>query len=79
MAGPHAVGVAALLMSRTGKTGGSLAAGLKLATNPRACPTDLSFYASVPQLSGEPQSCQGGIANNSFFGSGEVDALKAVS
>ncbi len=49
MAGPHAVGVAALIQSHTGKTGGSLAAALRQATNPRACPEDMSHYAIFPQ------------------------------
>ena len=79
MAGPHAVGVAALIQSHTGKTGGSLAAALRQATNPLPCPTNLTNYAGFPQQSGEPQSCQGGLGNNSWYGSGEVDALKAVS
>ena len=78
MASPHAVGVAALIQSHSGKTGGSLAAALKQATNPLPCPDD-SIYAPFTQLSGAPVTCQGGIGNNSFYGSGEVDALKAVS
>ena len=78
MASPHAVGVAALIMSHTGKTGSALASKLKQATNPLPCPDD-SVYAPFTQLSGAPVTCQGGIGNNSFYGSGEVDALKAVS
>jgi subtilisin family serine protease len=79
MASPHAVGVAALIMSHTGKTGGALAVALRLATTPLPCPDSLTSYAPFPQLSGEAQSCQGGTTNNSWYGSGEVDALKAVS
>ncbi|MCI0688917.1 MAG: S8 family serine peptidase [Sporichthyaceae bacterium] len=78
MAAPHAAGVAALIMSQTGKTGGALAAALQQATNPLPCP-DESIYAPFPQTSGEPQSCQGGTPHNSFYGAGEVDALLAVS
>lgn len=79
MAGPHATGVAALLLSaHPNQTTGSLAAKLQQATNPLPCP-DIAMYAPFPQLSGEPQSCQGGTAHNSFYGAGEVDALKAVS
>jgi hypothetical protein len=78
MASPHAVGVAALIQSHTGKTGGALAAALRLATNPLPCPDD-SIYAPFTQLSGAPVTCTGGIGNNSFYGSGEIDALKAVS
>jgi hypothetical protein len=48
------------------------------ATNPQPCP-DTSIYAPFPQLDGSPQTCQGSTAHNSFYGSGEIDALKAVS
>ncbi len=79
MAGPHAVGVAALIASVTGKSGGALGAALQNAVNPIACPTDLSLYAFFPQQdSGLPQACQGGLQHNSWYGAGEVDALKAV-
>jgi subtilisin family serine protease len=79
MASPHAAGVAALLESATGKTGGALAAALQQATNPIPCPSDTSAYDFFPALDGgAPQTCQGGIGHNSWYGSGEVDALKAV-
>jgi lantibiotic leader peptide-processing serine protease len=79
MASPHAVGVAALIESVTGKTTGTLAAALQQATNPLPCPSDTSAYAFFPALDGgAPQTCQGGLGHNSWFGSGEVDALKAV-
>jgi len=79
MAGPHAVGVAALILSAHGDMAqGALAANVQQATNPLPCP-DTSIYAPFPQNSGEPQTCQGGTAHNSFYGAGEVDALKAVS
>ncbi|NUO35550.1 MAG: S8 family serine peptidase [Dermatophilaceae bacterium] len=80
MASPHAVGVAALIASRTGLSGSALAAALQRATNPIACPADVQPYAFFPATDGgAPQQCQGGIGHNSWFGSGEVDALKAVS
>jgi subtilisin family serine protease len=80
MASPHAAGVAALLESATGKTGGALAAALQQATNPIPCPSDTSAYDFFPALDGGAlQTCQGGIGHNSWYGSGEVDALKAVS
>jgi subtilisin family serine protease len=80
MAGPHVAGVAALLMSQTGKRGGTAAAAVQKATNALPCPDDavMALYAPFPQLSGEPQECTGGLQHNSFYGSGEVDALKAV-
>ena len=79
MASPHAVGVAALLESATGKTGGALAAALQQVTNPLPCPSDTSAYDPFPALDGgAPQTCQGGVGHNGWYGSGEVDALKAV-
>lgn len=79
MASPHAAGVAALLESATGKTGGALAAALQQATNPIPCPGDTSAYAFFPAVDGGvPQTCQGGAGQNGWYGSGEVDALKAV-
>ena len=79
MASPHAVGVAALLESATGKTGSALAAALQQMTNPIACPADTSEYDFFPAVDGgAPQTCQGGVGHNSWYGSGEVDALKAV-
>ncbi|MGH3342075.1 MAG: S8 family peptidase [Carbonactinosporaceae bacterium] len=78
MAGPHVAGVAALVLSQRGsKSSGSVAAALQQATNPLPCP-DESIYADFPQSNGEPQHCQGGMAPNSFYGSGEIDAFKAV-
>jgi lantibiotic leader peptide-processing serine protease len=79
MASPHAAGVAALLESATGKTAGALAAALQQATNSIPCPSDTSAYAFFPAVDGgAPQTCQGGAGHNGWFGSGEVDALKAV-
>jgi lantibiotic leader peptide-processing serine protease len=79
MAGPHVAGVAALIRSQHGTlTSGGVAAAVQKATNPRPCP-DTSIYAPFPQLDGSPQTCQGSTAYNSFYGSGEIDALKAVS
>ena len=78
MASPHAVGVAALIRSARGDlTPGQLSAALQHATNGLRCP-DTSIYAPFPQNSGAPQTCQGGLGHNSFYGSGEVDALQAV-
>ena len=80
MASPHAAGVAALLESVSGKSGGALSGALSRATNPLSCPSDLSPYAPFPSVNdpSAPQTCQGGVGHNSWFGSGEVDALKAV-
>lgn len=79
MAGPHVAGVAALIRSQhPDLPAGTVASRLQQATNALPCP-DPSIYADFPQNSGEPQSCQGGTAHNSFYGSGEIDALAAVT
>ncbi|GAA2479719.1 S8 family serine peptidase [Terrabacter carboxydivorans] len=79
MASPHAAGVAALIASVTGKTGGALSAALQNAVNPIPCPADVSPYAFFPAIdNGAPQTCEGTLAQNSWFGAGEIDALKAV-
>jgi lantibiotic leader peptide-processing serine protease len=81
MAGPHVAGVAALIISHTGMHGGAVAAALQQVTNPRPCPdTSQPIYANFPGVNSEaPQTCTGGLNHNSFYGSGEIDALKAVS
>jgi lantibiotic leader peptide-processing serine protease len=80
MASPHVAGVAALLQSARGLTGGALAGAVQNATNPIGCPTDYTNYLAFPGVnSGLPQVCEGGPTHNSWYGSGEVDALKAVS
>ncbi|MFD7030746.1 S8 family serine peptidase [Streptomyces sp. NPDC059917] len=65
MATPHVVGVAALLASANpGITPAQLRDKLATQANDIACPSD--------------NRCTGTAANNSFFGEGQVDALKAV-
>ncbi|MDJ0379921.1 S8 family serine peptidase [Streptomyces sp. G-G2] len=65
MATPHVVGVAALLASANpGITPAQLRDKLATQANDTACPSD--------------SRCTGTTANNSFFGEGQVDALKAV-
>ena len=77
MAGPHAAGLAALLLSK-GVAPKAVQAAMETSANPIPCPTDMSFYVNFPQFSGEPQECTGGAAHNSFHGAGEIDALAAV-
>jgi len=82
MATPHAVGVAALILSAHGSMNpGQLAAALQQSTNALSCPDaeTLALYDDFPQNSGAPETCQGGSGHNSWYGSGEVDALKAVN
>ena len=79
MAAPHAVGVAALIMSRyPGMSANGVAAMLQSTADPLACP-DTAQYAFFPsQNNGAPQVCTGGPAYNSFNGHGQVNALTAV-
>ena len=80
MASPHAAGVAALIASVTGKRTGALSAALQTAVNPKTCPSDLTPYAPFLGFNSQaPQTCEGGLGQNSWYGAGEVDALKAVS
>ncbi len=79
MAAPHAVGVAALIMSRyPGMSANGVPAMLLNTADPLACP-DVSQYAPFPSVNnGAPQVCTGGPAYNSFNGHGQVNALTAV-
>jgi subtilisin family serine protease len=80
MASPHVAGVAALVASRGAHPAGGIAAQLVNTARRLACPADPSIYALFPsQNNGAPQSCTGGLGNNSFSGHGEVDALAAIS
>ena len=36
-------------------------------------------YANITRLNGEPQECQGGPGYNSWYGNGQINALKAVT
>jgi len=79
MAAPHAVGVAALIMSRyPGMSATGVAAMLESTADPLACP-DVAQYAFFPSVNNDaPQTCTGGPAYNSFNGHGQVNALTAV-
>jgi lantibiotic leader peptide-processing serine protease len=84
MASPHAVGVAALILStHPGMPAPAIAAMLKVGATPLSCPTNMSSpvnYVAFPGVnSGLPQECTGGAGHTSFTGAGEVDALTAVS
>jgi hypothetical protein len=47
----------------------------------QSCPDTLppGYAAFVGTNSGQPQTCQGGIGHNSWYGSGQVNALRAVT
>ena len=92
MAGPHVAGVAALIVSRYGTADtpqngtmapGQVASMLGTTADPQACPTTLpttpNDYLSFTGVnSGAVQECEGGAGHNSWYGSGQVDALNAV-
>jgi lantibiotic leader peptide-processing serine protease len=81
MSGPHAAGVAALIISAHGKkmSPGAVQAKLTNTADPMPCPSDLSIYDFFPAVdNGAPQVCQGGTGYNSFNGHGQVNALNAV-
>jgi subtilisin family serine protease len=94
MASPHAAGVAALIISRYGDLDNpqngkmrpnQVAAYLQQTADPQPCPTALpTGYAAFtrPHPAGaeaEPQECQGGPGHNSWYGNGQVNALRAVT
>jgi subtilisin family serine protease len=80
---PHATGVAALVQSRFGPMSpGRVGAMIEQTAEPMACPdaATLALFVPFPQTSnGEPQSCQGGVGYNSWYGHGQVNALSAVT
>src|SRR4030095_3401533 len=86
MAAPHVAGVAALIISRFGSldvqngkmSPGQVAALIRQTADPQRCPDALPFNYNL-RPSGNPQTCQGGAGNNSWYGSGQVNAFKAVA
>jgi len=91
MASPHAVGVAALIVSEFGRfdraRGGltmrpdRVARRLMRSATDHACPTPRLFHYDDPEL--DPAiydaRCEGGRRFNGFYGDGVVDALAAVT
>ncbi len=79
MASPHAVGVAALILSRfPGMPPNAVAAMLSNTADSLACP-DTAQYAFFPSVNnGAPQVCKGSMTYNSFNGHGQVNALTAA-
>jgi subtilisin family serine protease len=86
MASPHAVGVAALIVSRYGTAdaahGGKTLAPLtvervlKETATDHACPKHQRYAGLPPEYDA---TCEGTTAKNGFYGEGIVDALAAVS
>jgi len=84
MAAPHVAGVAALIVSMFGHMSpGRVKAYLGQTADPQPCPGTLppTYESSlgVGTQSGTFAACQGGSGNNSWYGSGQVDALNAVT
>jgi subtilisin family serine protease len=83
MASPHVTGLAALAISRFGEMSpADVLQLLERTADPIACPTaaQLVQYAKFPSVNnGAPQTCTGPISHNSWYGFGEVNALKAIS
>lgn len=93
MAGPHAAGVAALIISRYGDVqnpqNGKMRPDqveqyLNHTADPIPCPEQNPFDPAVgssrPDLIGRfVAECQGGPDYNSFYGYGQVNALRAIS
>lgn len=92
MASPHAAGVAALIISRFGDPDspqngkmrpGAVEQYMEQTADPQPCPTEVpANYPTRPHFEGEPgepQECQGGEGYNSWYGSGQINAFRAVT
>jgi subtilisin family serine protease len=82
MASPHVTGLVALMISQFGEmSAGEIRQRLEATADPIACPTaaDLALYAFFPsQNNGAPQTCTGSPSHNSWYGFGQINALKAI-
>jgi len=90
MASPHAAGVAALIISRYGDLNtpqngkmrpSAVEAYMQQTADAQPCPTALpadprGFFT---RPTGEVQECQGGQSYNSWYGAGQINALRAVT
>ncbi|MFN2593979.1 MAG: S8 family serine peptidase [Actinomycetota bacterium] len=90
MASPHVAGIAALIVSVFGDSKnpqngkmrpGQVQAYITQTADSQPCPSSLpSGYEDWTSVSnGAPQQCQGGPGNNSWYGSGQANALSAVT
>jgi subtilisin family serine protease len=82
MASPHAAGVEALIISQFGKMAPSrVTAYLDTTADAQPCPASLpagyDTFLGLDDL--KVQTCQGGPSYNSWYGSGQVNALNAVT
>jgi len=70
---------------------GQVEALIQQTADPQPCPTALPLqgaagssrantpYANTTRASGDPQECQGGPGHNSWYGAGQINALRAVT
>ena len=71
---------------------GAVEAHMQQTADPQPCPTELPLKGAPGQLTGEPfrtpntrrpsgdlQECQGGPSHNSWYGAGQINALRAVT
>jgi lantibiotic leader peptide-processing serine protease len=85
MAAPHVSGVAALIVSRYGDADRNMSPGrvqsyLTGTSDAQPCPTAVpAGYERFTTSLGEPQQCTGGPGHNSWYGSGHLNALRAVT
>jgi hypothetical protein len=95
MASPHATGVAALIISRYGNLNTpqngkmrpeQVAQFLEQTADPQPCPSGFpvgfggAVYQSFTSVSnGAPQTCQGNTGYNSWYGHGQINALRAIT
>ena len=82
MASPHVTGLAALIISRFGRMSPSdVRERLESTADPIACPTaaQLAQYGPFPSANNDaPQTCTGEEDTNSWYGHGQVNALRAI-
>jgi lantibiotic leader peptide-processing serine protease len=82
MASPHVAGVAALVRSVFGDISpGAVAAIVEGTADAQPCPSSLpaGYDTFTSTSNGAPQVCTGGPAMNSWYGHGQVDALRAIT
>ncbi|HEY8677440.1 MAG TPA: S8 family serine peptidase [Candidatus Dormibacteraeota bacterium] len=90
MASPHVAGVAALIISRFGNLSspqngkmrpGQVQAYIDQTADPQPCPATFppGYLLFTGQDDNQVQTCQGGTGHNSWYGNGQVNALKAIT
>ena len=89
LAGAHVSGVAALIISRFGDLNTPqngkmrperVKAYLDQTADPQPCPDQVPLgYEGFTRPSGDQQTCEGGPGYNAWYGSGQVNALSAVT